>query len=107
LVRVVERGDVGESSWAFEGFEKMTWFDVGDAMVGMKLEKLLAGARTAQTAQHTELAVMDVGIERSEMDGSERDVPEGCERRRASNVGAPILAQGLGIELKNIREKPR
>jgi hypothetical protein len=50
---------------------------------------------------------MDVGIERSEMDGSERDVPEGCERRRASNVGAPILAQGLGIELKNIREKPR
>lgn len=82
--QVVERGDAGETSWAFEGFEEMTWFDVRDAMVGMKLEELLAGACTAQTAQHSELAVMDVG-----------------------DVGAPVLARGLGIELKNIREKPR
>jgi hypothetical protein len=50
---------------------------------------------------------MDVRIERSEMDRSERDVPEGCERRRASNVGAPVLARGLRIKLENIREKPR
>jgi hypothetical protein len=53
-------------------------------MVGMKLEKLLAGARTAQTAQHAELAVMDVG-----------------------DVGASVLARGLRIKLENIREKPR
>ena len=48
--QVVEGGDVGETPRAFECFEKMTWFDVGDAMVGMKLEELLTRACTAQTA---------------------------------------------------------
>ena len=44
-----------------EGFEKMTGFDIGNALISMKLEELLAGSGTAQTAQHAELAVMDVG----------------------------------------------
>ncbi|MBC8128078.1 MAG: hypothetical protein H8M99_13135 [Gloeobacteraceae cyanobacterium ES-bin-144] len=60
----------------------MAGLDVGDAFVGMELEKLLAGARTAQAAQNAELAVLDV-----------------------RNVGAPVLARGLGIELENVREK--
>ena len=44
-----------------EGFGKMTGFDIGNALISMKLEELLAGSGTAQTAQHAELAVMDVG----------------------------------------------
>ena len=70
--QVVEGGDVGESPRAFGGYEKVTRLDVGDTLVGMELEEFLTGGRTAQEAQHAELAVMDIG-----------------------NVGAPIRARGL------------
>ena len=39
----------------------MVRFDVGDILVGMILEKFLTGFRTAQAAQHAELAIVDVG----------------------------------------------
>ena len=55
-----------------EDFEKMTGFDFGNALISMKLEKLLARSGTAQTAPHAELAIIDVG-----------------------NVGAAVLACGL------------
>jgi hypothetical protein len=80
--QLVEGGDVSEPPRAFEGFEKMAGLDVGDSLIGMELEEFLAGGRTAQAAQHAELAVMDVGY-----------------------VGAPVLARGLWIELENVREK--
>ena len=41
--QLVEGGDVCEPAWAFEGFEKMTRFDVGDTLVGMEVEEFLAG----------------------------------------------------------------
>ena len=44
-----------------ECFEKMARVDVGDILVGMILEEFLTGLRTAQAAQHAELAVMDIG----------------------------------------------
>lgn len=84
--QLVEGGDVGEPTRAFESFEKVVGFDVGVALVGMKLEKLLAGGRAAQAAQHAELAVVDVVVD-------------------VGNVGAPVLARGLGVELENVREK--
>jgi len=80
--QVVEGGDVGKSARAFEGFEKMAGFDVGDPLVGMELEELLPDGRGAQSAQHAELTVVDVGY-----------------------VGAAVLARGLGVELENVREK--
>ena len=43
----------------------------------------MSGGGTAQTAQNAQLAVKEVG-----------------------NIGAPVLACGLGIELENIREEP-
>ena len=60
----------------------MAGLDVGDSLIGMELEEFLASGRTAQAAQHAELAVMNVGY-----------------------VGAPVLARGLWIELENVREK--
>jgi hypothetical protein len=60
----------------------MAGLDVGDTLVGIELKELLAGDRTAHAAQHAELAVVDVG-----------------------NVGAPVLAQGLGVELEDVCEK--
>ena len=80
--QTVARGDVGESARAFEGSKEMARLDVGDPLVGMKLQELMPGGGTAQTAQHAELAVVDVG-----------------------NVGASVWARGLGIELENIREE--
>jgi hypothetical protein len=62
----------------------MAWLDVSHPLVGMELEELLSGGGTAQTAQNAQLAIKDVG-----------------------NIGAPVLACGLGIELENIREEPR
>jgi hypothetical protein len=44
---------------AFEGFEKVAGLDVANALVGMKLEELMAGGRAAQAAQHAELAVVN------------------------------------------------
>jgi hypothetical protein len=49
----------------------------------MKLKELLAGGRTAQAAQHAELAVVYVG-----------------------DVGAAVLACRLGIEVDDRGEKP-
>ena len=57
----VARGDVGESARAFEGSKEMARLDVGDPLVDMKLQELMPGGGTAQTAQHAELAVVDVG----------------------------------------------
>ena len=80
--QLVKGGDVGEPSRTFEGFEKMVWPDVGASLIGMELEEFLAGGRTAQAAQHAKLAIMDVG-----------------------NLGAPVWARGLRIELENVCEK--
>ena len=44
-----------------ERLEEMARIDVGDILVGMILEKFLTGFRTAQAAQHAELAIVDVG----------------------------------------------
>jgi hypothetical protein len=49
----------------------------------MELEELMSGGGTAQTPQHAQLAVVDVG-----------------------NIRASVLARGLGIELEDVREKP-
>ena len=57
----VERGDIGEPPRALEGFEKMARRNAGQSLVGMELEELLPGGRTAQAAQHADLAVLDVG----------------------------------------------
>ena len=57
--QVVEGGDVGMPARAFEGFEKVAGLDVANALVGMKLEELMAGGRAAQAAQHAELAVVN------------------------------------------------
>jgi hypothetical protein len=59
--KFVKRDDTRESTRAFEGFEKMTRLNIGEALVGMKLEELLAGSRTAQTSQDAKLAVTDIG----------------------------------------------
>ena len=74
--KVVLRGDVSESTRAFEGFEKMTGVNVSNALIGMKLKELLAGSGTAQTAQYAELTIVDVG-----------------------NVSAAVLACGLWIDI--------
>ena len=58
--KVVLRGDVSESAGAFEGFEKMTGVNVSNALICMKLEELLAGSGTAQTAQYAGLTILDV-----------------------------------------------
>ena len=62
----------------------MAGLNVGDSLVGMKLQELLASGRTAQASQGAELTVVDVG-----------------------NVSAAVLARGLGVELENVGEKPR
>jgi len=60
----------------------MARFDVGDILVGVILEKLLTGFRTAQAAQHAELAIVDVG-----------------------DPGAVVLTFGPGVEADNVGEE--
>jgi len=59
--QAVEGSDVGESAGTSEGFEKMARFDVCHPLVGMELEELMSGGGTAQTPQHAQLAIVDVG----------------------------------------------
>jgi len=78
----VERSDVLEPALALERLEEMACSDVGDILVGVILEKLLTGFRTAQAAQHAELAIVDVG-----------------------DSGAVVLTFGPGIEAGNVGEE--
>ena len=60
----------------------MTGSNVSNPLIGMKLEELLAGSGTAQTAQYAELTIVDVG-----------------------NVSAAVLACGLRIEIDDRGEE--
>ena len=63
-------------------WRQMSQFDVGDILIGMMLEKFMTGRRTAQAAQHAELAVMNV-----------RD------------CGAIVLTLRPGVETDNVGEE--
>lgn len=60
----------------------MARVDGGDILVGVVLEEFLAGGRTAQRAEHSELAKVDVG-----------------------DSGAVVLPVGQGMERHNVGEK--
>ena len=62
--------------------KKMTRLDVGHPLVGMELEELMSGGGTAQTAQHAELAIMDIG-----------------------DSGAIVLTLRPGVEIDNVGEE--
>jgi hypothetical protein len=56
-----ERGDVGKSAWTLEGFEEVAGINVGDILVGVILEQLLAGGRSVQATQDAKQAVVNIG----------------------------------------------
>ncbi len=88
--QVVEGGDVGKSARTLECLEEVAGINVGDILVGVMLEELLASGRSVEATQDAKLAVVEVGNARTIV----ASVGTGIE---GEDVGEESLGE-LGIE---------